>query len=79
MDNFLSENLHLVNIVLEQPFLNVYLYREKIYNTILTEVISHSGYYLDNFDGLILHFAGGPGSFETKWEKMNSYKNKNLS
>jgi len=78
MDEFLNSNLELVNICLEQPFINVYLYRNKIYNTKLNNLVSHNGYNLDYFDGVVLHFAGGPGNFTIKYDKMLNYYNKNL-
>jgi len=78
MDDFFKKNIHLSNICLEQPFLNVYLFRNKIYNTKLNDYVSHNGYNLKNYDGVALHFAGGPGNFEIKYQKMINYYNNNL-
>jgi hypothetical protein len=78
IDLFLYENKFLVNICLEQPFLNVYLYRMDIYNTILNDYVSHNGYHLNEFNGSVLHFAGGPGNFSFKYDKMLDFYNKNL-
>jgi hypothetical protein len=32
---------------------------------------------MDNYDGVLLHFAGGPGNFTTKYDKMLNYAEKN--
>lgn len=74
IDQFLTENKHLSNECLEQPFLNVYLYRNKLYNTNISRYVSHNGYNLNEFDGVVLHFAGGPGNFNGKYEKMKNFK-----
>jgi hypothetical protein len=76
IDTFLNENLNLVNTCLEQPFINVYVFRNKLYKTDFNNYVSHLGYNIENFDGVVLHFAGGPGNFEIKYEKMINYFNK---
>lgn len=73
---FLIENIHLSNVCLEQPFFNVYLHRNKIYNNSLNGLVSHKGYSLNEYDGVALHFAGGPGNFTHKFDKMNKFFNK---
>ena len=78
IDLFLCENKNLVEVCLEQPFINVYLYRMNIYNTILNRYVSHNGYQLSEFNGTVLHFAGGPGNFAQKYTKMVDFYNKNL-
>ena len=78
IENYLKQNIHLINQCLEQPYLNVYLFRNKIYNTKLTNLVSHSGYHLNNFDGVVLHFAGGPGNFSPKYEKMLNFFENNI-
>lgn len=79
IDIFLNENINLVNDCLEQPFLNVFLFRNKLYNTKLNEFISHVGYYMETFNGTALHFAGGPGNYTMKYEKMINFYNKNFN
>jgi hypothetical protein len=79
VDLFLSENINLVNSCLEQPFLNVYLYRNGLYNTNLNNYVSHNGYNVETYNGVVLHFAGGPGNFPIKYEKMLSYFKKNFN
>lgn len=78
VEDFLLENKNLINACLEQPFLNVYLYKNNLYDTELSNHISHNGYNLENFDGIALHFAGGPGNFGVKYEKMINFYNNNL-
>jgi hypothetical protein len=79
IDIFMNHNFHLVNTCLEQPFLNVYLYRNDLYNNSFTSYISHDGYDNNKYSGTALHFAGGPGNFNIKYDKMLSYiKNNNL-
>lgn len=77
IENFLDQNLELVNVCLEQPFINVFLHRNKMYNTEFNQYISHNGYNIDSFDGVVLHFAGGPGNFEMKYNKMINYIEQN--
>jgi hypothetical protein len=76
IDEFLNENINLVNECLEQPFINTYVFRENIYTTKLNGLISHNGYNTDVFDGIVLHFAGGPGNFQFKYNKMQNYISK---
>jgi hypothetical protein len=76
IDTFLNENLNLVNTCLEQPFINVYVFRNKLYKVDFNNYVSHLGYNTEDFDGVVLHFAGGPGNFEMKYEKMINYFNK---
>jgi hypothetical protein len=78
IDEFLNQNLHLSNECLEQPFINTYLYRNNLYNTKLNGLVSHNGYNTNKYDGVVLHFAGGPGNYSIKYEKMLNYYNKNL-
>jgi hypothetical protein len=70
---FLLENQTSVNSCLEQPFLNVYLFRNNLYDNILNKYVSHNGYNIDSFDGVALHFAGGPGNFAMKYTKMSQF------
>jgi hypothetical protein len=78
IDDFLNQNIHLSNECLEQPFINVYLFRNNLYNTKLTNLVSHDGYKTESFDGVALHFAGGPGNYSIKYEKMLNYYNKKI-
>lgn len=75
---FMNDNIFLSNACLEQPFLNVFLFRNKIYNTKLNDFVSHNGYHLSKYDGVVLHFAGGPGNFPMKYEKMINFYNNNF-
>jgi hypothetical protein len=78
IDDLLSHNLHLSNTCLEQPFLNVYLFRNKLYNTKLNSYVTHNGYHLDKYDGVAIHFAGGPGNFQIKHDRMINFYSKNF-
>jgi hypothetical protein len=78
IEDFLTENIHLVNVCLEQPFINVYLYRNDLYSNVLNKHVSHNGYNVESYDGVVLHFAGGPGNFEHKYNKIINYNNKNF-
>ena len=73
----MNNNIHLSNICLEQPFFNVYLYRNSLYDNKLTKYVSHNGYNLDSFNGVALHFAGGAGNYDIKYEKMINFLNTN--
>lgn len=79
IEKFLKENTHLVNSCLEQPFINIYVYRNSLYNVELNSMVSHNGYNVDSFDGTLLHFAGGPGNYITKIDKMKKFFDKNIS
>jgi len=78
IDSFLNDNIHLSNECLEQPFFNTYLYRNSLYDNKLTEYVSHNGYNIDSFNGVVLHFAGGPGNYGIKYDKMINFFNKNI-
>jgi len=75
IDKFFNSNIHLAEICLEQPFINAYLYRNDLYKLIPEDIISHDGYLYENnqFEGTALHFAGGPGNYSHKFNKMTSY------
>jgi len=75
IDKFFNSNIHLANVCLEQPFINTYLYRNQVYNLIPEDIISHDGYLYENnqFEGTALHFAGGPGNYSHKFNKMTNY------
>jgi hypothetical protein len=78
IDIFFEENQSSVNECLEQPFINVFLFRNFLYNNSLNKLISHNGYNLKTFDGVVLHFAGGPGNYGGKINHMNNFFNKNF-
>jgi len=78
VEEFLNQNNNLINVCLEQPFINVYLFRNNLYNNTLNECVSHNGYNVDSYEGTVLHFAGGPGNFEHKYNKIINYNTKNF-
>lgn len=63
---------------IEQPFLNHYLFKNNLYDTSLTQYVDNYGYYSNPLDTnkTLVHFAGGPGSFEFKHKKMTDFKDK---
>lgn len=73
IDVFFDSNVSLVNECLEQPFINTYVFRNKIYNTQMNKFVSHNGYNLKDYDGVLLHFAGGPGNYSIKYDKMKIF------
>lgn len=75
IDQFFNNNLNLANECLEQPFINAYVYRKQIYDLIPENVVSQNGYHYNDtkFNGTVLHFAGGPGNYSYKSEKMLHY------
>jgi lipopolysaccharide biosynthesis glycosyltransferase len=73
IDVFFDSNVSLANECLEQPFINTYVFRNKIYNTQMNEFVSHNGYNLKDYDGVLLHFAGGPGNYSIKYDKMKNF------
>ena len=60
--------------VAEQPTVNVYLWRNNLYTNSFNGLVSHGGYWGDfNFNGVLLHFPGGIGNFEIKYNKMKNF------
>lgn len=78
IDMLFSNNPNLVNHALEQPFINIYLYRNKLYDTSISEIVTEKGCELSFYNGVVLHFAGGPGDFGNKYTKMFNYYEKNI-
>lgn len=70
---FMKENVQKISYCLEQPFINVYCFRQKIYKTDLTKFISHTGQDRLQCNKHLLHFAGGVGHFSLKYECMARY------
>jgi hypothetical protein len=76
IDEFFQNNIHLSNVCLEQPYINTYVFRNQLYNTILNSYVSHKGYNFSTpYEGVVLHFAGGPGNYPVKHSTMLNYYN----
>jgi lipopolysaccharide biosynthesis glycosyltransferase len=75
IDEFMNQNIDKVEDCLEQPFLNTFVFRHNLYEIIPNNYISHKGYSISEFNGVVLHFAGGPGNSTIKLEKMKKYEN----
>lgn len=54
----------------EQPIMNTYLWRKNLYENSLNEIITHQGYFNDSLEYVLVHFAGGVGNFNDKYNKM---------
>ena len=78
IDNFLNLNIENINYGLEQPALNIYLFRNKLYNNNLNDVITNYGYRDSNNESnkyCLIHYAGGPGNYDGKYPKMLNFYN----
>lgn len=79
MHDFLIKNADRLGPCLEQPCMNVYCYRNKILSRSLTPLVSQSGYkglaYFKDKDFSAIHFQGGPGNSQYKYQKMNKFYN----
>ncbi len=68
IDNFIKENKNLIlDLTLDQPFFNVFLFREKNYKNVLNDLVNHNGLDVlknqnEEFERKeIIHFAGEIG------------------
>lgn len=68
-------NPQVMNSCLEQPMINVYLYRNDLYSNALNTEVCHEGYNLNRYYGTALHFAGGPGNYQQKIASMTNFFN----
>jgi hypothetical protein len=74
IDNFIESNIELAEGCLDQPFFNVYVHRNDIYNTSsLNDIICHKGYSLPDYNWVAVHFPGTPGNYGMKLDRMKSY------
>lgn len=78
VDRFYTENIDKVSTCLEQPFVNTYLFRHRLYSTTLDRFVSNIGCSLSPGDaarfheegGVLLHFAGWVGDAGYKYRHM---------
>jgi hypothetical protein len=68
--DILYSNLDVKFNCAEQPIMNTYLWRNNLYTNKLNGIISHQGYFNESLDYVLIHFAGGVGKFEEKFDKM---------
>lgn len=73
--NSIISNPSVMNSCLEQPMINVYLYRNQLYSNALNSEVCHEGYNLTEYSGTALHFAGGPGNYQQKIYSMTRFFN----
>jgi hypothetical protein len=78
IEEFMMSNIKLMNLCIEQPYFNTFLFRNNLYNTDLNKVVTHSGYNLSKSDMVVIHFAGGPGNYTIKKNKMLEFYNTNI-
>ena len=69
---FLDNDL-INHLKIHLPNLEVDYLSEKIYDTKINKYITHKGYEIDEFNGVVVHFAGGPGNYQIKHEKMDLF------
>jgi hypothetical protein len=62
----------------EQSAFNYYTFKYNLYNNSFNNLVSHGGYKQKIFAGVVIHFPGGIGHFEGKYERMINFKNKNI-
>lgn len=72
---YMKENKDKITGCLEQPFINTYCFRNKIYKTDFSKFVSHRGQDLEKCEKYVLHFAGGVGNFNIKYQKMIQFLN----
>ena len=79
IDEFLIQNLRYFSC-LEQPYVNVFLLRNGLYDSSLNKYISHMGnnYVIEDFEdfkktGVLLHFAAGIGDVDFKYNNMMKF------
>jgi len=59
--------------------INVYLFRNNLFDLSLNKLITHNGYNIDKInEETIVHFAGGPGNYSYKMNKMVDFYEKNI-
>jgi hypothetical protein len=76
---FYDENYKEINECIEQPYFNVYLFRNNLFNLNLNTLVNHNGYNITEINGEILvHFAGGAGHHENKINKIINFYKKNI-
>ena len=78
IEDFMMSNMGLMNTCIEQPYFNTFLYRKNLYDNNLNSVVTHSGYHLNDSDMTVVHFAGGPGNYSMKKNKMQEFYKKNI-
>jgi len=77
IEEYMYQNLNKGNCCLEQPYLNVYLYRNDLYDNSFSEEVTAKGYHLDAFNGTAIHFTTESGNYQKKYDKMVNFIQKN--
>jgi hypothetical protein len=70
-----EENINKSNCA-EQPSFNVYVWRNDLYVNLFNGLVNHAGYWgCDIPEAVVIHFPGGIGNFNVKYNKMLNYLN----
>lgn len=77
IEEYMLKNMDKGNNCLEQPYLNVFLYRKNLYNDSFSDEVTAKGYHMNNFHGTAIHFTTDSGNYHKKIEKMISFKKDN--
>lgn len=74
---FLNTNLNRINLGWEQPFINVYCYRNNLISYNLTDIVKHNISISDKPNYTLVHFSGSPGAGRGKLIKMQKFLENN--
>ena len=77
VEDFMANNMEKSNVCLEQPFLNVHLYRKGLYSDEFSDEATAIGYHLNHYSGTAIHFTTDSGNYEKKYNKILDFKSKN--
>jgi hypothetical protein len=77
IEEYMLNNMDKSNCCLEQPYLNVFLYRKDLYNDSFSDEVTAKGSYINNFNGTAIHFTTNSGNYHTKIEKMINFIQQN--
>ena len=75
IDKFFHSNIALSNHALEQPFMNLYLFRNNLFKPELTDYVTHNGLFKTHHEKPIIHFAGYAEGLAKKINCMNNLIN----
>lgn len=77
LEDYMLDNIDKGNACLEQPYLNVFLYRNGMYDDSFSDEVTAKGYDMDKFEGAAIHFTTESGNYSKKIEKMIEFKKNN--
>jgi lipopolysaccharide biosynthesis glycosyltransferase len=74
LHDYSIDNYHYMNVCLEQPLFNVFLYRNNCYKILNKKFVAFNEY---KKNCALIHFLGGPGDYNSKIEKMTRFIERN--